>query len=380
MPTDTHRHPPLQPGRRPRSGSATAKGDIPGGGTGCLYRPVREEDVNVDLGNQFTPAIPPPPCTGDDHVIDQSTLVTRSNYFGVAGAHAPLCDKRLVVLQNEPERQRRLQPDDELPHRPQRRRTRPTPGPATSRSPAGSSARSSTTSTSSATRSRPGTASRGRSRSIPVGIYARVDTAADGTSTSRSTPTTGGCSRRSTTSPDGSFEALVPSTETLNCPIPQGPCPGMYLVKVDDPGIEAASERQLQPEPAHGNDAGRGLAGPDHQLDLPLDPISGTGCEDPAVPAAARAAAGRQPGRGTAGQPMTIQADFIGAPGTATGATGVRATLTDDRTGQVATLTRANGGIVSWTPGSGEHAGHDRLIQIPAFTARPSAPGPKQLT
>ena len=33
-------------------------------------------------------------------MIDQSTLVTRSNYFGVAGAHAPLCDKRLVVLQN----------------------------------------------------------------------------------------------------------------------------------------------------------------------------------------------------------------------------------------------------------------------------------------
>ena len=31
-------------------------------------------------------------------MIDQATLVPRSNYFGVAGAHAPLCDKRLVVL------------------------------------------------------------------------------------------------------------------------------------------------------------------------------------------------------------------------------------------------------------------------------------------
>src|SRR4029077_3014318 len=41
-----------------------ARGAVPGGGTGCLYRPVREEDVNVDLGNKFTPAIPPPPCTG----------------------------------------------------------------------------------------------------------------------------------------------------------------------------------------------------------------------------------------------------------------------------------------------------------------------------
>ena len=53
------------------------------------------------------------------------------------------------------------------------------------------------------------------------------------------------------------------------------------------------------------------------------------------------------------GRQITIQADFIGAAGTATGATGVRATLTDDRNGQVQTLTRANGGIVSWTPGSG---------------------------
>ena len=72
------------------------------------------------------------------------------------------------------------------------------------------------------------------------------------------------------------------------------------------------------------------------------------------MPAAARAAAGRPPRscRPTGSRQITIQADFIGAPGTATGATGVRATLTDDRTGQVTTLTRANGGIVSWTPGT----------------------------
>src|SRR5258706_4740647 len=79
---------------------SSTKGAIPGDGNGCLYRPVKEEDVNVDLGNKFTPAIPPPPCAGDNHVIDQSTLVARSFYFGVAGAHAPLCDKRLVVLTN----------------------------------------------------------------------------------------------------------------------------------------------------------------------------------------------------------------------------------------------------------------------------------------
>src|SRR6185369_11703891 len=42
---------------------STAKGTIPGDGAGCLYRPVKEEDVNVDLGNKFTPAIPPPART-----------------------------------------------------------------------------------------------------------------------------------------------------------------------------------------------------------------------------------------------------------------------------------------------------------------------------
>src|SRR5206468_1619803 len=37
---------------------SAAHGSVPGGGQGCLYRIVREEDVNVDLGNQFAPQIP----------------------------------------------------------------------------------------------------------------------------------------------------------------------------------------------------------------------------------------------------------------------------------------------------------------------------------
>src|SRR6185436_1494689 len=85
---------------------------------------------------------------------------------------------------------------------------------------------------------------------------------------------------------------------------------------------------------------------------------------------------------------ITISADFIGATGTATGATGVRATLTDARNGQVQTLTRANGGIVSWTPGSGSTP-DTIVIQVPALAANLAAnlapnttfrPGPKQLT
>ncbi len=82
---------------------SSAKGALPGGGNGCIYRPVKEEDVNVDLGNNFTTAIPPPACTGDIHVIDQSTLTPRSPYWTgdqSTSASAPLCDKRLVVLNN----------------------------------------------------------------------------------------------------------------------------------------------------------------------------------------------------------------------------------------------------------------------------------------
>ena len=62
---------------------------------------MREEDVNVDLGDQFEPAIPPPPCAGDLHTVDQSTLTSCRAAVPSTAAHTqPLCDKRLVVLKN----------------------------------------------------------------------------------------------------------------------------------------------------------------------------------------------------------------------------------------------------------------------------------------
>src|SRR6185503_187009 len=53
--------------------------------------------------------------------------------------------------------------------------------------------------------------------------------------------------------------------------------------------------------------------------------------------------------------------------------------LTDDRTGTVTTLTRANGGVVSWTPGSGGTP-DTIVIQVPAINTTTFRPGPKQLT
>jgi hypothetical protein len=369
-----------------------AKGGIPGDGTGCLYRPVREEDVNVDLGNHFTPAIPPPPCTGDDHVIDQSTLVTRSNYFGVGGAHAPLCDKRLVVLQNS----QNANADFNLmtnfltdPNGENAADTRigdvPEPGrlvgqvfndiyfERNKQSPWYGEPRPIT--------------------GIPIGIYARVDTAGPGGNVNL--PYDANNWRlltTATTSQDGSWEALVPSTETLNCPIPQGPCPGMYLVKVNDPGSKTAPNAGYNPNLRTETTAGEAWPGLSTQLDLPVVPTSGSACEDPAAPARPELLQVSTPVVPAAGSRLiTVQADFIGATGTATGATGVRATLTDARTGQVQTLTRANGGIVSWTPGtSGTTGTPDTIVlNVPTLATTAAAnlfpnatfrPGPKQLT
>jgi large repetitive protein len=356
---------------------SVAKGSVPGGGAGCLYRPVKEEDVNVDLGNKFTPAIPPPPCTGDDHLIDQSTLVTRSNYFGVAGAHAPLCDKRLVLLQNGQNANAdfnmmtnfRTDPNGEDP-----------------------------TDTRTGDVNEPGriiglvsndiyfernpkSMWYGEPRpigGIPVGIYARVDTVPN-----VSQPYDANNWRLFATvwtSPEGTYEAMLPSTETFNCPIPQGPCPGMYLVKVNDPGTTTAPNAGYNPNLLTATAAWDVWPGLTDQLDTPLDPISGTGCEDPAVPARPELLQVSSPvAPNSAGRQITIQADFIGTPGP-TGPTGGRVLLTDNRTGAVTTLTRANGGIASWTQGtSGTNGTPDTIvINVPAVSAL-FPPGPKQL-
>jgi len=358
---------------------STAKGTVPGDGIGCLYRPVKEEDVNVDLGNHFTPAIPPPPCAGDDHLIDQSTLVTRSNYFGVAGAHAPLCDKRLVVLQNGQNANADFNMMTNF-----------------TTDPNGANAADSRAGDVQAPGRIIGLVSNdiffernpksmwyGEPRpigGIPVGIYQRVDTAGPGGNANA--PYDANNWRLFTTvytSPEGTYEALLPSTETLNCPIPQGPCPGMYLVKVDDPGSKAAPNAGYDPNLLTATSAWDVWPGQTDQLDTPLDPISGTGCEDPAAPARPEVLQVSSPVvPATGSRQITVQSDFIGAAGTATGPNGVRATLTDDRSGQVQTLTRANGGVVSWTPGN-PTTPDTIVLNVPA-TSLTFRPGPKQLT
>jgi large repetitive protein len=402
-------------------------GDEPESQTGCLYHPVREEDVNVDLGNQFAPQIPPPPCAGDEHLVDQSTVVQRSPYFGNAGAHAPLCDKRLVVLQNgqnanadfflmtnfntdpngSDSNDARIG-DVEEPGRIvgqvfndiyfERNKQSPWYG-----------------------EPRP-------IANIPIGVYARVDSCRELNNAGKCT---GGYSitghevgrdgvgapevtydankwrliKTIKTSADGAYEILLPSTETFNCPIPQGPCPGMYLLKVNDPGFIDGdghpgdhSNSGYNPNILTATSTADVWPGLTTQMDTPLDPISGTACEDPA--------GGTNPDPSDPARPdllqvdrpyvlstdttaasrrITIKSDFIGSSGP-TGATGGRVTLTDWRTGTAVTLTRpssqppslSSGGIVSWTPGSGSTP-DTIVVQIPALGSG-FFPGPKQLT
>ena len=385
MPKDGTDTRPCNPGASEGQRVTDAHGAIPGGGNGCLYRIVREEDVNVDLGNQFAPQIPPPPCNGDDHLIDKASLTPRSNFFPVAGAHAPLCDKHLVVLNNQQNANAdffmmtnfRTDPNGENP-----------------------------TDTRTGDVEEPGRVVGqvfndiyfernqmsnwyGEPRpiaNIPVGIYARVDTVPN--VNQPFTRDNWRLIKTVNTSADGAYEALLPSTETLNCPIPQGPCPGMYIAIVDDPGTKLHPNPNYNPNLLTANTPFEVWPGLTDQLDTPVDPISGTACQDPAGAAGGVAPDPSDPARPellqvstpvvgpTGSRQITIQGDFIGIAGAA-GATGGRVTLTDVRTGAVTTLTRANGGIASWTPGTTSTA--DAIVMnVPAISAA-FPPGPKQL-
>src|SRR5262249_55378879 len=189
------------------------------------------------------------------------------------------------------------------------------------------------------------------------------------------------------TGADGSYEAIVPSTETFNCPIPQGPCPGMYLVVVDDPGTKANPNPTFDPNLLTAPTPPEAWPGLTTQPHTPVDPIPGPGCDFSVAPDGTASTTPEllQVSRpyvlasntGTARR-ITITGDFIGPAGP-TGITGGHVNLTDARTGAVTNLTRANGGVVSWTPGSGSTP-DTIVIQVPALNTTTFRPGPQQLT
>ena len=396
------RHARLQPGQRGRlqERQRPRTGAIPGGGNGCLYRLVREEDVNVDLGNHFAPADPaaavrrrrPRARPVDAGHAQPSTTATSDQPI------APLCDKKLVVLQNGQNANAdfnmmtnfRTDPngDGRQRHAHRRRRgARPRRRPGLQRH----LLRDATSCPS-------GTASRGRSPDIPVGIYARVDTvtrAARIVNQRRIDPNTWRLITTVDHEPGWHVRGAAALDRDAQLPDPAGALPGHVHRHGRRSGHEGTPERQLQPEPADREHAGRGLAGPDRPSStLPLDPISGTACEDPAGgttpirrippgPTCSRSR-GRTCSRAdTRRRPPDHDPRRLHRHHRHRDRRHRRAGHADRRRERArsTTLTRANGGIVSWTPGHRQHAGHDRHPGPGASTrADASGPGPKQLT
>ena len=194
---------------------------------------------------------------------------------------------------------------------------------------------------------------------IPVGIYARVDTVPN--VNAPYSPDNWRLLTTVWTSSGRHVRGAAAVDRDVQLPDPAGPVPGHVPGEGGRPGYQGAPNAGYDPNLLTATSAWDVWPGLTDQLDTPLDPISGTGCEDPAVPARPEVLQVSTPVVPASGsRQITIQGDFIGTAGSATGATGVRATLTDNRSGQVQTLTRANGGIVSWTPGNATTAGHDR--------------------
>lgn len=413
-PTDTRTCNPPNDGSGLKNLSGPFGSEL-GAQTGCLYRIVKEEDVNVDLGNQFAPQIPPPPCVGDDHVLDQSTLVMRSPFYGDPTAHAPLCDKKLVVLQIGQNANADFNMMTNF-------RTDPN-GDGTS-SATGDVAEPGRfvgqTFNDIYFETNPQSPWYGEPRpigGIPVGIYARVDVAQGGGPGAPyfitgqeigrdgiSAPTVTYDANKwrllttTTTSLDGSFEVLLPSTETWNCPIPQGPCPGMYMITVDDPGFFDTfpggpadhTNPDFNPNLLTATTPASSWPGLTNEtLDLPLDPISGTTCDfsigpdnlASTVPELLQVSTPWVNGAGSAAaRRITILADFIG-PRVNNGLSGGHVNLTDVRTGTVTNLIGSS--IVSWTDSAATPNPADVdtiVIQVPAINTGNFRPGPKQLT
>ena len=217
-----------------------------------LYQITKEEDVNVDIGATYEPALPPYPCAGDDHVVPANDFT--SGRGKTAGKHRKLCDKRLITLKNKQNANADFYlftaNDVEIPGRviglvsndayidsdPQSvwfMSPRPEPD-------------------------------------VPVGIYDRE-------------PTRGGrLITTVSTDENGEFEALLPSTDTKNCPTPQGMCPGMYWFQVNDPGPRTAPNANFKQDLLTSGGSYDVWPGQLDQLDVPVTPTSGTGCPLPA--------------------------------------------------------------------------------------------------
>ena len=308
---------------------------MPNDGNGNdLYQITKEEDVNVDNGPNFTPALPQPECIGAPHEVPANDFTTGRG--GTAGKIRRLCDVRLVTLKNKQNFNADFyvftSNDVEVPGRV-----------------VGLVSNDVYVDTNSQNiwfqnkRGEP---------HVPLGIYDRD-------------PDQGGRLIKTIESDEsGEYEVLLPSTETINCPTPQGICPGEYWFVINDAGTKEHPNDNYRQDLLTDGIAGEVWPGQTTQLDTPVTPISGDGCAMP----------GTTPNFMQASKPFVLQTDTgvnrritleglnLGAPGSIT--------LAGNNFFQSRTLTLQNGGIVSWTADT-------IVINVPAASG--TFFGPKQL-
>ncbi len=191
-----------------------------------LYKVTKEEDVNVFDGDQFVPQVPPPPCAGALHTVDVAGILpdgpnavvnprfAENGGSPYEGMQRPLCDVKLVTLRNGssvapsftfftdvpiPGRYYGYIVDDlNLSTNPQDILFGEKAGIPNS----------------------------------PIGIY--------------------DYSNRLVTmiqsDPNGIFDVLLPSTDTINCPSPSGVCPNLYRLVGNDPGVPGRLNPNYNPQ------------------------------------------------------------------------------------------------------------------------------------
>ncbi len=301
-------------------------GSVPGGGSGCIYRIVREDDVNVDLGNHFTPQIPPPPCVGDESTIDQQTLTPRSNYYTgdqATSTHRPLCDKHLIELQNGQNANADFYMMTNFRNDPNGQVDADTHA-GDVQEPGRLVGQVFNDIYFETNQDSPWYGEPRPIGGIPVGIYARVDTKPN-----VNLPYDENNWRLLTTvnhQPGRLLRGPRPVHRDAQLPDPAGAVPGHVPGQGRRRRQSGAPEPQLRPQPAGGDHSGRGVAGPDH----PARPAAGPDLghrlrllrrsrrgrhERPRAAPGLASRPHRHDGAGTAAREVTLSADFIGSAG-----------------------------------------------------------------
>ncbi len=239
------------------------------------YTIEKEEDVNVFHGDVFQPQIPPPPCVGTMHTVDVVDNYAAADYdssdpantqgvynpslIDVGGSpfqdqQKPLCDKKYIVLKNGANVNSDFffLPDTE------------------------------------------GNGSDSYGVQEPgrwfgwVSDDINVDTDPNSIFYGEPRPVAGvpvtirDFSYRALTTvytdEYGFYEALLPTTSSENCPIPQGICPAEFIAVINDPGDPGAPNEGFNPDFLVSPVTFEAWPGTLTLLDTPVDPNSGVAC------------------------------------------------------------------------------------------------------